>query len=70
MQNTFPNLYPLFPRFLLLAGNRNDKLIIIKLLTLATDFSNHFDNLIVGSCGDKCVTFSVARAGACSDDWS
>lgn len=55
MQNAFPNPNPLFPRFPLLACNPNDTLIITKLLTLATEFLNHFENLIIGSCGDKCV---------------
>lgn len=69
MQKVFSNLYPLFPKCLLLAGNSNNKLIIIKLLTLAAEFPNHFEILILDSCGDECVTFSIAHAGACGVDW-
>lgn len=68
MQKASPYSSPLFLRFLLLAGNPNDKLIFIKLFTLATEFLNHFENLIMGSGEAKSVTFSSAHAGACSVD--
>lgn len=59
MQKAFPNPYPLFPRFPLLACNPNDKLIIIKLLTPATEFPNHFENLIIGRCGTNVLQFPL-----------
>lgn len=65
IQKAFPTSYPSFPRFLRLVGNPKDKFIIIKLSALAAEFPNRFENLIMGSCGDKCVIFSVAHAGAC-----
>lgn len=59
MQKAFPISHAFLPRFLLLAGNSNNKLIIIKLLTLATEFPNHFENLIMGSCGDRVFQFQL-----------
>lgn len=59
MQKVFSNLYPLFPKCLLLAGNSNNKLIIIKLLTLAAEFPNHFEILILDSCGDEVSHFQL-----------
>lgn len=53
MQKAFPISHAFLPRFFLLAGNSNNKLIIIKLLALATEIPNHFENLIMGSCVNR-----------------
>lgn len=53
MQKVFPNSYPLFPRFRLLVGNSNDKLISI----MAAEFPNHFENPSRAAVGTNVLHF-------------